>query len=231
MLRHLLPLAALALGLTFPLKAQTLVGAARVIDGDTLEMAGDRIRLLGIDAPERAQTCRRGGALWACGQDATALMARLVEGREVSCEAHERDKYGRLVATCHAGVTDIGGAMVREGMAVTLPQFSTAYLDLEARAKRFGMALWGSEFQTPADYRRDHRLDVAPPAPRTVMRTAARPDVAPLRVAAISSWSYRNCAQARAAGAAPLYRGQPGYGAHMDGDGDGIACEPYRGRR
>lgn len=43
-------------------------------------------------------------------------------------------------------------------------------------------------------------------------------------------WSYRNCREARAAGAAPLYRGQPGYGAHMDGDGDGIACEPYRGR-
>lgn len=45
-----------------------------------------------------------------------------------------------------------------------------------------------------------------------------------------SSGAFRNCAAARAAGAAPLYRGQPGYGAHMDGDGDGIACEPYRGR-
>ncbi|MBV2150199.1 excalibur calcium-binding domain-containing protein [Sphingobium sp. AS12] len=45
--------------------------------------------------------------------------------------------------------------------------------------------------------------------------------------ATVSTWSYRNCAAARAAGAAPIYRGQPGYGAHMDGDGDGIACEPY----
>ncbi|PZU67646.1 MAG: calcium-binding protein [Sphingobium sp.] len=42
-----------------------------------------------------------------------------------------------------------------------------------------------------------------------------------------SSWSYRNCREARAAGAAPIYRGQPGYGAHMDGDDDGIACESY----
>jgi len=46
-----------------------------------------------------------------------------------------------------------------------------------------------------------------------------------------SSWSYPNCGAARAAGAAPLYAGQPGYGPHMDGDGDGIACEPYRGQR
>ena len=45
-----------------------------------------------------------------------------------------------------------------------------------------------------------------------------------------SGWSYRNCREARAAGAAPLYRGQPGYGPHMDGDNDGIACEPYHGR-
>jgi len=45
-----------------------------------------------------------------------------------------------------------------------------------------------------------------------------------------SGWSYRNCREARAAGAAPLYRGEPGYGAHMDGDNDGIACEPYYGR-
>lgn len=41
---------------------------------------------------------------------------------------------------------------------------------------------------------------------------------------------YRNCSEARAAGAAPIYRGQPGYAEHLDRDGDGIACEPYRGR-
>lgn len=61
--------------------------------------------------------------------------------------------------------------------------------------------------------------------------------IAPARAQARSmpaggtSWSYPNCRAARAAGAAPLYVGQPGYGAHMDGDGDGIACEPYHGPR
>ena len=42
--------------------------------------------------------------------------------------------------------------------------------------------------------------------------------------------SFANCAAARAAGAAPLRRGEPGYGAHLDRDDDGIACEPYRGK-
>lgn len=44
------------------------------------------------------------------------------------------------------------------------------------------------------------------------------------------AFAYRNCSEARAAGAAPIRRGEPGYGEHLDRDGDGIACEPYRGR-
>lgn len=54
-----------------------------------------------------------------------------------------------------------------------------------------------------------------------------RPSPRPVQAASASAWSYRNCREARVAGAAPIYRGQPGYGTHMDGDNDGIACEPY----
>ena len=42
--------------------------------------------------------------------------------------------------------------------------------------------------------------------------------------------AFRNCTEARAAGAAPVRAGEPGYGPHLDRDGDGIGCEPYRGR-
>ena len=45
------------------------------------------------------------------------------------------------------------------------------------------------------------------------------------------SRAFRNCAEARAAGAAPVRRGEPGYGPHLDRDNDGVGCEPYRGRR
>lgn len=44
------------------------------------------------------------------------------------------------------------------------------------------------------------------------------------------SRSFRNCAAARAAGAAPVRRGEPGYGAHLDRDNDGVGCEPNRGQ-
>ena len=223
-MRWLLPI--LALFASAPATAQMLSGPAAAIDGDTLVMTGERIRLHGIDAPEKAQTCQRGGAAWACGQDATALLAQLVAGKTIDCTPRDRDVYGRIVATCRAGASDLSAVMVREGLAISLPQFSTDYLDIEDRAKRFKLALWGSVFQEPADYRAAHPELFKRPAPQV----AARPARAARQVqAAAVSWSFRNCREARAAGAAPLYRGQPGYGAHMDGDGDGIACEPYRG--
>lgn len=48
--------------------------------------------------------------------------------------------------------------------------------------------------------------------------------------AAPLSVHYRNCAAARAAGAAPVHYGDPGYASHLDRDGDGVGCEPYYGR-
>ncbi|BBF68802.1 excalibur calcium-binding domain-containing protein [Sphingomonas bisphenolicum] len=81
---------------------------------------------------------------------------------------------------------------------------------------------------TPAPLMSAAELDAQQPGSGSVA-TVTTPRARPLPAA--SGWSYRNCAQARAAGAAPLYAGQPGYGPHMDGDGDGIACEPYRWQR
>jgi len=79
---------------------------------------------------------------------------------------------------------------------------------------------------TPPHMMSAEELDAQQPSSGTVVPQQAGP-----AKTSGSSWSYPNCRAARAAGAAPLYAGQPGYGPHMDGDGDGIACEPYRGQR
>lgn len=71
-------------------------------------------------------------------------------------------------------------------------------------------------------------LDAQQPSTMTFGRRAPTPRAVASSVQ--NGWSYGNCREARAAGAAPLRRGQPGYGPHMDGDGDGVACEPYYGR-
>ena len=49
-------------------------GSARVIDGDSIKISNNRIRLYGIDTPESAQTCRRDGVMWRCGIEATNLL-------------------------------------------------------------------------------------------------------------------------------------------------------------
>jgi hypothetical protein len=58
-------------------------------------------------------------------------------------------------------------------------------------------------------------------------RSAPRANAAPEPVVVEQSSAFHSCREARAAGAAPMYRGQPGYNPALDGDGDGIACEPY----
>lgn len=228
-MRHVF--AVIALFASLPASAQSFSGSAVALDGDTLRMGDERVRLFGIDAPESAQTCDRKGQQWSCGGDAKALLAEIVSGGTVECTARDRDSYGRIVASCRVGARDLAGVMVREGLALALPEFSLDYVEAQARAKSFGLALWGSVFQTPAEFRAANRALFQPPAPRAPARIAAARAATFTRAAAApgsGGFAFRNCAAARAAGAAPLYRGQPGYGAHMDGDGDGIACEPYR---
>jgi endonuclease YncB( thermonuclease family) len=123
-------------------------GIARVVDGDTLDLAGRRVRLEGIDAPETGQKCPGryvGGLLgsWRCGQAATAALARLVDGRRVSCESHEIDRYDRLIATCFVGGLDINAEMVRTGHAWAFVKYSRTYTGEEA-ARRSKIGIWAS---------------------------------------------------------------------------------------
>ena len=85
--------------------AQHISGQPRVIDGDTLAIDGTRVRLFGIDAPERGQPCRDGGD---CGAAATAYLVRLIDGRAVQCTQEDVDQYGRVVWVCFAGVLCVG---------------------------------------------------------------------------------------------------------------------------
>jgi endonuclease YncB( thermonuclease family) len=213
----------------YPAAAQDISGPARAGDGDSLDFSGISVRLFGVDAPELAQSCERGGASWACGKQAASKLASLVANKSVVCEQKDIDDYGRIVAACRAGSIDLGGAMVDAGLAVALPHFSDRYVTAEARARVAGLGLWNGTFQMPADYRAAYPK----PGQRTpsLSRGAARaraPDRAPSP--APSRVYFRNCKEAWAAGAAPLRRGQPGYRPEMDGDDDGIACEPYHRR-
>ena len=94
----------------------TASGPARVIDGDTLDVRGTRIRLHGIDAPESAQTCLAGGQRWRCGRSATQALVKRIAGRPVACTERDRDRYGRVVAVCRVG--DAGTRRPTSGRSV-----------------------------------------------------------------------------------------------------------------
>lgn len=135
--------------------AVTLAGRVTVIDGDTLEMRGERIRLFGIDAPESGQTCQtRGGRAWRCGTEAARELDLLTHGQTVTCEARDTDRYGRTVAVCIAGGVDLGSALVAGGHAVAFRSYSKIYVPAEEAAKAAGRGLWAGEFQMPGDWRK-----------------------------------------------------------------------------
>ena len=130
-------------------------GRARVLDGDSLALAGEDIRLFGIDAPESRQVCRDGaGRPYRCGRIAARALAAATEGRTVACTRLERDRYHRQVALCTADGRDLGDTMVRAGHAIELAEYSHgryAAAEREARAARRG--LWAGTFEPPAAWR------------------------------------------------------------------------------
>jgi endonuclease YncB( thermonuclease family) len=203
--------------------AQVYSGSPRVIDGDTLELSNERIRLLDIDAPEIEQNCQKEEQEWHCGSAAKEALIELVGQRNIVCRSKGRDQYGRVLSHCHSGVIDLASEMVGIGLAIVTNRENAAFTEKEARARELELGLWSGPFVSPSEFRRLNPKLVSPPVekPRPLL---ASPSPAPRRI------YYRNCAAARAAGVAPIYRGQPGYRPHLDGDNDGIACEPYRRR-
>jgi endonuclease YncB( thermonuclease family) len=150
---------AAALGLLAPWwgGTSTIAGPARVVDGDTLEVAGERIRLHGVDAPEARQMCERDGLPWRCGADAAEALRAFLAGRPVACTPLDRDRFGRSVSRCEAGGQDVGAWLVSEGMAVAYTDYSWRYVPQELSARWHGRGLWGGRFVTPAEYRRGER--------------------------------------------------------------------------
>jgi endonuclease YncB( thermonuclease family) len=120
-----------------------MTGQASVIDGDTLEIHGTRVRLWGIDAPESSQLCRGEDSLqYQCGTKAANELDAFIARRPVSCIPISLDRYGRTVATCAVGAVDLGEWLVRNGLALDWPQYSRGrYDEVQREAEHAGRAL------------------------------------------------------------------------------------------
>ena len=133
--------------------AASLSGIGRSIDGDSLKVGQQEVRLFGIDAPELTQTCTRGGKPWACGSASADQLSKLVTGKQVKCEPVGTDKYGRILARCSAGNTDINRIMVATGYALAYRRYSMDFNSAEESARLAKRGIWSSTFDLPSEVR------------------------------------------------------------------------------
>ena len=142
-----------------------VTGFARVSDGDTLKIAGERLRIFGIDAPERNQSCRtEHGVVWKCGIWASESLKELVEGEQVSCIWDHRDSYGRPIVQCQIEGKDLGGMLVENGIALAYRKYSTRYVEQELSAARKDIGLWAGSVQQPQTFRLIAQKSEEPPS-------------------------------------------------------------------
>ena len=128
-------------------------GRAQAIDGDTLRVGNQRVRLVRLDAPELDQTCLgTDGAEWACGTAARLFLAGLLKRNDATCLRSGWDAYGRSLAACTVDGEDIGAQIVAAGWAIA--DFGYAAEAAAARAARLGV--WSGNFVAPAEWRRTH---------------------------------------------------------------------------
>lgn len=135
-----------------------VVGRASVIDGDTIEIHGQRIRLHGIDAPEKGQPCFDAtNRPYRCGQKAAMALEEFIGQSPVTCQEKDVDRYGRNVASCRARGEDIELWLVRSGHAFAYRRYSSDYIGAEQDAKNNRRGIWAGYTQAPWEWRKERR--------------------------------------------------------------------------
>lgn len=154
--------------------SEIIAGRATVIDGDTIEIHGKRIRFDGIDAPESAQFCTdQNGKSVRCGsRSAGALASYLVESQPTHCRIVGTDQYDRLIGTCkRQDGRDISEWLVRNGHALDWPRHSGGrYQAYQQAAKDDRIGLWAGSFDEPWIWRKQQaepELTVSKDVPRS----------------------------------------------------------------
>ncbi|MER9714177.1 thermonuclease family protein [Mesorhizobium sp. M0174] len=199
-------------------------GRASVIDGDTVEIAGQRIRFNGIDAPESRQHCDDAkGFDYPCGRRAAqALDKFLAASQPLHCSFVDRDWYGRLVGNCdRADGRSVQRWLVEQGLALDWPLYSHgAYAGQQAKAEAAKLGLWAGTFQAPWVWRLAHADNR--PLFNQPLGLINRHQVAQ---SGYSCEPRRTCSQISSCDEASWYLANCSWGRKLDRDKDGIACE------
>ena len=135
-------------------QAQSITGIAKIIDGDTIHIGKNKIRLHGIDAPEWNQSCTINNKVWKCGEKSADTLKQLIDNQTVICEIKDIDQYKRYVAVCFSNTVNLNEQMVLNGWAIAYRYYSKDYIVEEAVAKKNKVGIWKGKFLEPYEFRK-----------------------------------------------------------------------------
>ncbi|MCC9621545.1 thermonuclease family protein [Thalassospira sp. MA62] len=136
-----------------------------VIDGDTIMIDGNVLDIAGIDAPELGQQCLHNDSFWDCGMSAAMQLRKYfaMAPFDVQCWAGDSERSpdnGDIpIVECEIGKRDIAAAMISDGEALPIPEYSHRYDSLSTEADNGGLGIHGGTIVLPADWRDGKRLD------------------------------------------------------------------------
>tara|TARA_Y100000590_G_scaffold454499_1_gene601421 strand:- start:8 stop:523 length:516 start_codon:yes stop_codon:yes gene_type:complete len=143
---------------------KTISGKAKVVDGDTIKIKKKKIRLFGIDAPEKEQICKKKYISflifsfqkdYKCGEESTLALFKKVKDKKVKCILEDnKDIYKRNIGTCYIKKQDINGWLVKNGHAIAYKRYSKKYVLYEQYAKENKLGIWRGTFIEPEKWRR-----------------------------------------------------------------------------
>tara|TARA_Y100001936_G_C15756530_1_gene498924 strand:+ start:109 stop:591 length:483 start_codon:yes stop_codon:yes gene_type:complete len=136
---------------------KTIYGTARIVDGDTLYIGKNKIRLHAIDAPETKQKCIHKNKEWNCGFQSTAFLLELIGSSQIECITNGRDKYNRYIGVCYKDNIDLNGQMVLNGWAIAYRYYSLDYVKEEEEAKNKKIGIWRGYFEEPYMFRKKRK--------------------------------------------------------------------------
>jgi len=138
-------------------------GFAKIVDGDTIKINSKKIRLYGIDAPEKKQKCKKTYLTisfmsftkdYMCGEVSTQKLIKKINKQKLNCNIIDVDRYKRLIGECFKRNINLNSWMVSNGYAVAYRKYSKKYVLDEINAKNNKLGIWQGKFEMPWDYRR-----------------------------------------------------------------------------
>ena len=154
-MKKLILVVIILLNLNKKIIASEIYGTPTITDGDTIKILNNKIRLYGIDAPEKKQKCTKKAKEYNCGIVATKALIEKINKNSVKCVVQKnKDRYNRFIGICFVGQEDLNKWMVRNGYAIAYSRYSKDYILDEKFAKINKLGLWSGTFLKPEKWRK-----------------------------------------------------------------------------